>query len=551
MFTLEQWVLTAITCGLMLATGVAASRVARADRGTLAALWGAAAVALAVRWAVTVPTFIHANLQGTALVDAILAFPSPAVVRASYGQYSFLLLGAIARVFGRSFEAIVATNQVAAAASLGVAGLLARNLTGVRAAAFGPVVVGTLFVPLARTAASEDAHNLAVLLGLVGMWGFHAYAGDRAKAPLAAAVCALLLMVDTRQTAFPLVLCALALSVARGGRSVLRDPVWLAAAVLVLSGLAVRIGSSMGVDDRRVSSMALIFTTRSAIVPLVLHEPLIDVRRFGPALTALVVIGALAGSRRRREVGMLSICLAMLFVFTLPLGFPTPGVEYSFRTPTFAVALVVAGVGAAWSSEALRARFRDRAEPLVLGAFALLSGVALWLPGWRDLARASPESIEYRFVQSAADSLPHEITLVHLPLSREPPSYVLPIGPLVRAGHVVHTRSLDGPRDLAFPTFFLFGVQCHARAFKDLLGDVKGDQLSRELIARLVPVFFDRAAPTSFVDMPAGARPPCEETLAAGTPFGSRARIDDPQQDLPFVVYPTAGFALQLVRVEP
>ena len=76
---------------------------------------------------------------------------------------------------------------------------------------------------MVRVAASEDAHNLAVLLGLTGIFGLDVYATERRRAPLVAGVAALLLMLDTRQTLYVFAPAAFLLAWARGGRPLRRD----------------------------------------------------------------------------------------------------------------------------------------------------------------------------------------------------------------------------------------------------------------------------------------------------------------------------------------
>ncbi len=66
-------------------------------------------------------TFLHANLHGNEIVDAILDFPAPCTSRgASFGQASFMVLGLIARLGGGRFEVIAAGNQLLGAGCAGL-----------------------------------------------------------------------------------------------------------------------------------------------------------------------------------------------------------------------------------------------------------------------------------------------------------------------------------------------------------------------------------------------------------------------------------------------
>src|SRR5438132_7281928 len=70
------------------------------------------ALAAAVRLA-TAPSFVHSDLQGYALIESILDFPAPSTFRADYGQATFLVLGALARLLHAGWRGIAAINCVA------------------------------------------------------------------------------------------------------------------------------------------------------------------------------------------------------------------------------------------------------------------------------------------------------------------------------------------------------------------------------------------------------------------------------------------------------
>src|SRR5258708_3083107 len=76
------------------------------QRGVVLASLALVALAFAVRTAITVPTFLHANFPAAPLVDQILVFPQPAESLGHYGQLSFLVLGAIAKACGGALRTI-------------------------------------------------------------------------------------------------------------------------------------------------------------------------------------------------------------------------------------------------------------------------------------------------------------------------------------------------------------------------------------------------------------------------------------------------------------
>src|SRR5262249_46021861 len=155
---------------------------------------------------------------------------------------------------------------------------------------------------------------------------------------------------------------------------------------------------------------------------------------------------------------------------TLPFAFPTPGVEYSFRSPVLPLGLAVAGVGAGFVAGALRPRLGARAGPAVLLAVAALSALSFALPGRRDLARVSPEYAESRFVEARAPELPRDITWLTLPPVRDRPSYFPALGPLRRAGISVHRQtSLEAALGAPRPVYFLDGVECRAWGLGELM----------------------------------------------------------------------------------
>src|SRR5438046_5666516 len=110
---IEQATVVALLAALVAAGGVALARGYRrggwrAHRPLIAATVALALAALAARLALSRPTFLHADLRGEPLLDWIFLFPQPADSLGTIGQGSFVVLGALARLFGRSFATVVA-----------------------------------------------------------------------------------------------------------------------------------------------------------------------------------------------------------------------------------------------------------------------------------------------------------------------------------------------------------------------------------------------------------------------------------------------------------
>lgn len=344
--------------------------LAPADRQRALGLLAAAAAATAARAALSTPSFLHANLHACGLVEATLAFPEPSTVRATYGQLGFLAPGAIAALFGRRFEVIAAANQGFAGLSLAISAWMAGRYSGSRWAAWGALACGALYPPLARVAASEDVHTLAVLLGWIALWGMDGYARERRRAGLVVAVLALLLMINTWQTLYAWVPCAFLLGLGRAGRSFLADRAARLAFAAVMLGAALRVALTVSDASERTSLivLAIMLMVPSAVLELLAQHPLLDALRFGPALPALLLAGVWGCYRRGGALRALAAAFLAFFALTLGFGFPTPGVEFGFRLPALALGVAVAGCGLSFLLErAARAWGEARARCLDLG----------------------------------------------------------------------------------------------------------------------------------------------------------------------------------------
>ena len=516
------------------------------------------AAILALRLALVSPSFVHANFHAVALLDAVFAFPNEAAHRSEYGQFGFLVLGAIAAAFGRTFETVCVANQVFAVLALGALAALAARLTARPAAGAAALALGALHPALLRVAASEDAHNLAVLLGAAALLAVDVYVERQSCASLVAAACALALMINTRQTFYLFVPCALALALTRGSREILRRRSFIAAALLVTAALAIRLAATLGSRSDMVTlrTVPVLLVSPAVIGWILRFNPLLDVVRFGPVGTILLLVGLVRCASRAGDLRGLAGAFLFVFVTTLPFGFPTPGVEFGFRMPALALGLVVEAVGAAWLLEHARRwpvrRWTGRAARTA--PFALLAAapiVSLLTPGWASARTLSADFEEYRFVRSVAPALPQDIVLVRIPAQEPAPAYALPKSAFDAISfRVVESGSL-GRSDFSRPVLFLAGVQCFAYSLGELAGiDANSARAAApDVIRRLAPVTFGRELGSPLLLPPPGMRAECESLLTGATPIGPSGAIVHPTQDVPFALFREDPVPLQLYRL--
>src|SRR5581483_2969478 len=199
----------------------------------------------------------------------------------------FIVLGALARLFGRSFTTVVVVNQVVAVIGLGFAGWAAARWTGRRECAPLVVLLGALAPALARVAGSEDAHNLAVAFGCVALVAMDVYAVERERAALIVAAAAAALAVSTRQSMYLWAPGVFALGLWRGGWALLGRAEFLAAGALVAFTLGVRVTSTLESEPSAVTLIFPMFSSPHLLAALIRHHPLFDVGRFAALLLPL------------------------------------------------------------------------------------------------------------------------------------------------------------------------------------------------------------------------------------------------------------------------
>lgn len=447
----------------------------------------ACALALAVRVWLAPPVLLHANFHGAALVDSILEWPAPAAHRAEYGQGSFFVLGALARLFGGGFRTIAWINQVLAVATLALLGVYAARLSGRPRAAWVAVALGALHPGLARVAASEDAHTLATFLGalaLIGLdlGGVGSDPGHRGRVPaLVLGASAALLMIWTRQTLYPWALVVVALVLARVKPNERRRPDLLLALGVVVVGLVVRVASTSAhpTDSLTLQMLPIILATNPGV--LLDGHPLL----MAPGALLAGAVG-LVLLRRERGGYVLAAGALGLVAITLPFAMPTTGVVLTFRLPAVAFWIVPAAAALARSSRSL-----------------WLTSLAMLPITFAPFGETTAGTEEMRVLPALARELPSDAVIVTLPTREPMPSYHLPrfaLPPGIDVERAGETR-----HDPTRPRFFLAGVQCHAWSIVELM---PGESIA---------TYLDAAMTGRVLEVPSGGREECRGHVPSRT----------------------------------
>jgi hypothetical protein len=490
---------------------------------------GALVAILAARMLLVTPSFLHASWHATGLLEGIFGFPAEASHRATYGQYGFLALGALARVFGRRFEVVVACNQVFGVIALALLAHYARRVTGRETAAFAVLALGALHPALFRVAASEDAHGLALCLGAASLVAFDLYATDRKPAALVLGMATCILMLHTRQTFYAWAPMVFALAAARD-RSLLRTlPFWLAAfAVAIATVQRVQSTMAVGTEQTTLIVLPLLVGSKSLMASTLRYHPLLDVIGFGPVLLGAVVYGAWRAPR------MLFLAFLGFFLLTLPFGVPTPGSDLAFRLPAMALAVVIGGIGLGAALE----RFQHHAVLVAsLLAVALLPRV---FPSWSLARFRSTDCHEYLALRAALPSLPRELRLLRV--RHRDPSWQPPMHLFAAAG--ISAQLVDDDAPGPGPRVLVAGIQCWGYPLGE--GLELGPQDVKTVLRPLFERLFAHRIDLRAEGIPDSIRPECARVLqgaVALTPEIPLPATDDaffavyPRNPLPFRIY--------------
>ncbi len=540
--TSEEWVFAAASAVLPLAFFRGVSSF---DRRILRhpAVVGAGLLfllSLIVRAVFAQPTLIHADLAAPELVDCILQFPRACANRgASYGQYGFWLVGALSRFLGRDLNAVFLAMQIIGALNIAMLAVLAYRLSGSAYGALFAVAITATNPIFVRVAASEDMHNLGLLLGLIGFIAMDIFAVSRRASALVAVVLALGLMVHTRQTFHIFAPCVFLLGLARGGRALLKSSVYWGAGLIVLALLLQRVLAS---DSTNLTQQMVAILTEPVLVPSLLrHHALFDVSRFGPlpVLTIAAILWAFLAGGLSRAV---AVVFAVNFVVTYPCGMPSPGVELAQRIATHSFGLIICAMGGA----AFLERRIDPTRRVAVGlslAFALIA-MPPFFPGWRAVSAITPIHREYLAVEAAAASLPSEFTQVVLPKSGSTSfggsRYA---GLLERMEKKVSTVPVSEIEGMSHPWIFLENIECWAYSFYELTGTARDVAEPPDFQYRWDRVIFGRQP--SPLRPPSNIRPECELFLRGSIPIGPRHVITGVEDDPPFLFYADRSVPVQ------
>ena len=539
--------------GALLVCSVEYLRVEGGPRRHRGALWAGSLLllALAVRLAVP-PAFVHSNFHGYGLVVSIDAFPEPAVTRAYFGQTSFVVLGALARLAEDPWRAVVVANVVAAVIGLGLLGWLAARAGGPVAGA-AVLALGLLHPGLIRVAASEDAHNVGLLFGALALVG--ADAARRAERPawpllgLTAAACVLAVYGRHTFHIWPVVTLALLLPAGRI-RHLLRSRSFLVVLGLAAVACLPRLAELMVHPKDSASYRALaLFSGLWTDGRFLLRHPFLRLDE-SALLTPLALLGLISGwhGAAARTVRVLAVAVAVLVVMTLGFSVhPSYNEEYAFRLPLLGLWLVLAGVGAANAVRWLRARHLSR----VTGAWGAAAGVAV--------LAASPGAGLARILADP-DPQQQEVTLVQLHARRLGPGctafYPRTAGPYPVSGYripmfafeVAGWRASDTLPDEPPPGSYVFqGLGCFAwslfeigrftsiSALLDALEALPAGALA-DLSADL---WDDPAAVAARFGWPPpdGMRPECRRAAERGGTFIPFGEVRVARQQLPHVFF--------------
>jgi hypothetical protein len=537
----EQLAAAALLLILAVSAGVVARRVASEgvfsrNAGIVRATLALALAVLALRLALFPPSFVHANLHGPTLVDDILGEPAVAGGRGrGFGQATFLVLGLVARIVGRTFETVARTNAVCGVASLVLAGLLAARWSGRAVCLPLALAVGALQPALARISCSEDAHGLAGFFGLLALVSADRYGERRDRAALVLAVASTCLMLDSRQTFYPWAFFVPTVIFARGGRAVAKQPEALAAGALIAGAMTLRLLETGTSEPAQVLILPAALGSVRSLAALLLHHPLLDIRRYALGSLPLEVLGIVTA---RRWLGwrVYAVLLAATFLFTLPFGFPAVGVECSFRTPV----LLLAVVAGAWGADRLW-----RAGPYLRAVFLAFAVAApVVLPSWSALREPTPITREYLFVRDVArPALGAHFEIAELAPRDPMPSYRL-------ASFEIDAPRVDAASLARGQVYFLRGLQCRARSGLELMGVTsKVETLSFSQLRDMAVPAFEHARPAGASS--SEQRPECTRILEGAEPVGPTLTIDDAPDEAPFVFYGDDPVPIQFYRLRP
>lgn len=520
---------------------------------------------LSLRLLVTRPTLLHASFHPLAILDSAIASPTTSL--RNYGPFSFMVLGALMRIFGPRLDVIATAGQIESMATLGLMAWLAFRLSGDRLAALAVLSLGALSPPLVRVAASEDSHTLAVFLGWLGLACMEGYVREPRLRIVVLGVSATVLMLVTRQTLFVLAPCIPLYAVLRSGGVVLRQRPFVLGAITIVAVFVYRVAVSVDVAENafQLSTFVLRLSHPSVLLSAVLHHPMLGGWRYGPYVLLLEAIGFAWLWRHSPAGRFLVLVAAGLFVWMLPV-WEGLAVQLTFRLPAVSFGYFAAGLGAWRLLARTAARLESvRGAAVLQGALLLLLGLApTAFPGWRTLGQATTVAAEFEYIVDHARDLPPAPTIVLLRPetgsgeglhSTTPnamrPAYYFPSRLFALLRPDAKFREFDqhdGPDfSPSEAPVFLQGAQCAAYSLPELMGlgimDIlRTKEVPLALLAGRIP---------AGVRVPTGVRPECERILRGAVLLTAPRVADTSAEEAPFLLYGRDKIVLQFMRLDP
>lgn len=496
------------------------------------------ATALAARLAVP-PALLHSNFHAMTILESILSFPTHAVHRASYGQASFMALGAICKVLGRSVETVVHANVVFQTTALTLAATLAGR-SGGPWAAIGALSVGALSPLMLRVAASEDAHNFATCVGMLALlWAdtWRRRPGDTSDALGVVGACVLCAGARQSMVLWALLVIVLAAPPRPGVRERAKA-IWPAVALGAALLVPVTLVRLRAEGDR---SSYLGYAVGSIICQgpaFWMNHPLLGDPTSWPLL-ALATLGLYAAWRRRiylfTAVGAVALVQAAM-TFAVSCS-PMPREAAYQRLALFTLLVPIAGYGVSVLASA--PRLGRLARPLAVAS--MVAALAVAAPGFVRLRHThEPFYAELVAVRSHLAGRGPVTVVVPSFQGTDLPSW---ISSTVLQNPAVRIVSADSLAARLPGALRLEGISCYAFILSTCYETVGSDNLSslsslgrfREaVIAGLSdPLDFMRAMRCPIRQ---GPRRECGDQFRRGR-FEPWATIDVPQDQVPVVYF--------------
>lgn len=535
----------------------------RAPRWVALGVCLAALLALVLRMLFVAPALVHSDFQGALVIEGVLGFPQPAGAHnatygSGYGQGSFVILGLLASLLGRTAETVVACNAALSAFATLPLAFVAARWAGNPSAGLLAAFAWASSALVARLAHSEDAHILAVCIALCAV----AYAELTATArrptlTFAGAVVAALLATWTRESMLTWGPFVLALVVERRWRDrgqgcdlapLHRWALPLGAALLGVA-LALRLGRAAGASNVYAWGISALSRDLGFVAALVADHPFFQLRILSAVVGVLGLAGVCLLALRSRVRLAIAVQASGLFVLTLPAGLPSRGVGWSFRLQVYALAVLGVGVAASWLCAAGARRMGRPVGPrLTIAAACAIIVLSLLCKGTVDNIRPDASFVEYTYLRDGVGSLPAPVTLIHS--SGESRYTCLAVAERLglRVVDIHHLPSTPGPGTWVL----LEGLSAHAYTMSELAG--RSESGPRGIIPESARNFFVAMFDprTDFgralVARPTQMRPEFRTLIARSTPLGPQGPTVEVSDVIPAGLFDTARFPLRLWR---